>query len=243
MKIHFLQHNRPGVLAIMIIAFVASCIGQESEYDKQRAEMVEKQIEDRGIIDKDVIVAMGKVKRHRFVPEKLKEKAYGDYPLPIGYNQTISQPYIVAYMTELLDLDEESKVLEIGTGSGYQSAVLSVICKEVYTIEIVSALSEKAQGVLNSEGYSNIFYKVGDGYRGWEEKAPFDAIIVTCAPENIPPALKKQLAEGGRMIIPVGGRNYVQKLVLIKKKNGKMDEKTVLPVQFVPMVDQEGNTY
>ena len=204
--------------------------------------MVEEQIKARGILNKEVINAMTEVKRHLFVPENLINKAYGDYQLSIGFDQTISQPYIVAYMTEILGLKKDDKVLEIGTGLGYQAAILSRLCSEVYTIEIVNELSVRAQKIIKSQGYNNIYFKVGDGYMGWQEHAPFNAIIVTCAPENIPPALEEQLAEGGRMIIPVG-RSYVQKLVLIKKVNGKMKEQTVLTVRFFPMVDENGNSY
>ena len=243
MNIRFSYHTIILMITTPLLILVFSCIRHESKYDKARAKMVEQQIEDRGIIDKNVINAMKMVKRHKFIPQDLIDKAYGDYPLSIGFEQTISQPYIVALTTQLLGLDKESRVLEIGTGSGYQTAVIALICKEVYTIEIVNVLSQKAQGILNSEGYGNIHFKVGDGYLGWEENAPFDAIIVTCAPENIPPALKEQLAEGGRMIIPVGGRNYVQKLVLIEKTNGILSEKMVETVRFLPMVDQDGNTY
>ncbi len=244
MKIRNIYRNRIGIIAAYacIFSFISSCQNSEVKFEKQRNLMVEEQIKDRGIIDRNVINAMRTVKRHVFVPEELQEKSYGDFPLSIGFDQTIYQPYIVAFMTELLELDNQSRVLEIGTGSGYQAAVLASICKEVYTIEIVKQLSVNAQNILTKEGFNNIYFKVGDGYLGWPEKSPFDAIIVTCAPENIPPDLKDQLAEGGRMIIPVG-RSYVQKLVLIRKINGKMSEQMVLPVRFAPMVDKEGNVY
>jgi protein-L-isoaspartate(D-aspartate) O-methyltransferase len=231
-----------AILLVLTTFILNRCIPTYSKYDVKREQMVEEQIVARGIIDKKVIHAMSQVERHKFVPEELVNLSYDDHPLSIGFEQSISQPYIVAFMTELLELNGTSKVLEVGTGSGYQAAVLAQICKEVYTVEIVNALSEKAQNTIKEAGYNNVFFKVGDGYQGWAENAPFDAIIVTCAPENIPPALKNQLAEGGRMIIPVG-RSYVQKLVLIKKVNGKMNEHTVLPVRFVPMVDEEGNHY
>lgn len=242
MKIAFLNIIKTPLLAFISVTILFSCDSTESRFEKMRLKMVEEQIKSRDIIDKTVISAMGEVKRHKFVPEDLIDKAYEDYPLPIGYEQTISQPYIVAFMTEKLKLNNQSRVLEIGTGSGYQAAILSRICKEVYTIEIVSQLSEKAQKTIKSEGYDNIYFKIGDGYQGWPEKAFFDAIIVTCAPENIPPALVEQLAEGGSMIIPVG-RSYVQQLVLIRKADGKMKEQSVLPVRFVPMVDEDGNFY
>ena len=242
MKIHFLKYNTHLLFVFALILSLSGCRVKEKKYDELRESMINDQIKARGIIDKNVIAAMSKIKRHDFVPENLKERSYEDTPLPIGYEQTISQPYIVAFMTELLKLNNKSRVLEIGTGSGYQAAVLAEICKEVYTIEIIDILSRNAMELLKSKGYTNVYFKTDDGYKGWPEKAPFDAIIVTCAPENIPPALKDQLAEGGTMLIPVG-RSYVQKLVLIKKKNGMMNEQSVLPVRFVPMVDEEGNLH
>ena len=168
--------------------------------------------------------------------------AYRDSPLPIDEGQTISQPYIVAFMTDALDLKKDDKVLEIGTGSGYQAAILAEIVDSVYTIEIFEKLGQKAKKLFNELGYNNIYTKIGDGFKGWPEHAPFDAIIVTCAPSNVPEPLKTQLAGGGRMIIPVGG-DAVQKLVLLKKKRGKIRRENVLPVRFVPMIDQEGKKY
>lgn len=195
--------------------------------------MVEKQIKARGVKDKKVLDAMLKVERHKFVPEKIRKYAYEDYPLPIGEGQTISQPYIVAFMTEQLSLKGKEKVLEIGTGSGYQAAILAEICKEVYSIEIIPSLAIQAEKLLKELKYKNIKIKIGDGFLGWEEYSPFDAIIVTCAPKEIPKPLIDQLAEGGRMIIPVG--EYFQDLILVKKTKGKISKKKVLPVRFVPM--------
>jgi len=171
-----------------------------------------------------------------FVPKSRRKSAYDDRPLPIGQGQTISQPYIVAFMTEVLHLSSGDKVLEIGTGSGYQAAILAEIVKEVYTIEIKARLGETARQRLKEMGYSNIFVKIGDGYKGWPEKAPFNAVIVTCAPEKIPRPLIDQLAEGGRMIIPVGEKRSIQKLVLLKKEKGMIIKKAVMNVLFVPMI-------
>ncbi len=204
--------------------------------------MVATQIEARGVGDKNVLDAFLKVERHKFVSPEFIARAYFDSPLPIEENQTISQPYIVAYMTESLELKRSDKVLEIGTGSGYQAAILAELCDSVYTIEIFDTLAKKAAQRFSESGYNNIHLKIGDGYKGWKEYAPFDAIIVTCSPTHIPKPLIDQLAEGGRMIIPVG-QTYVQRLVLLTKKNGKIREKEVLPVRFVPMLDEEGEKY
>jgi protein-L-isoaspartate(D-aspartate) O-methyltransferase len=208
---------------------------KEDKYFRQRKTMVEQQIKDRGIRNKKVLDALMNVPRHKFVPEEYKSYSYDDRPLPIGYNQTISQPYIVAYMTEILNPDSTKKVLEIGTGSGYQAAILSLLYKDVYTVEIIEALGEKAKKVFDEEGYNNVKVKIGDGYQGWKEYAPFDAIIVTCAPTNIPQPLVEQLAEGGKMIIPVG-EHYNQVLYLLEKRNGKIHKTETLPVVFVPMM-------
>jgi len=197
--------------------------------------MVKAQIITRGIRDKEVIRAMLRVERHRFVPKHLRNFAYEDRPLPIGEGQTISQPYIVALMTELLRLNPQDRILEIGTGSGYQAAILAEIAKEVYTVEILPTLAERAKNLLEDLGYKNIRVKCGDGYLGWPEYAPFEAIIVTCAPEHIPQPLITQLAEGGRMVIPVGKFPY-QKLLLVEKKEGKIKKKEIIPVLFVPML-------
>lgn len=228
------------VTVFIIVPALEACT--QDSYQKQRENMVRYQIEERGVRNTKVLKAMRKVERHFFVPEAVRSYAYEDRPLPIGYGQTISQPYIVAYMTEILDLDRQEKVLEIGTGSGYQAAILAEICDSVYTIEVVPELGNKAKNILKFLGYDEVKIKIGDGYQGWEEYAPFDAIIVTCAPTHIPEKLKEQLREGGRMIIPVGER-YIQQLVFLEKKNGKLKQKNVLPVLFVPMVDEEGKPY
>lgn len=204
--------------------------------------MVENQVIARGISDKRLIRAMRKVERHLFVPEYARRYAYSDGPLAIGEGQTISQPYIVAFMTEALSLKPGMKVLEIGTGSGYQAAILAEMVAEVYTIEIVESLGMRSKKLLDELGYDNVFVKIGDGFEGWPEHAPFDAIIVTCAPNNIPEPLKEQLAEGGRMIIPVGGEG-IQYLVLNTKEKGKIRQESILPVRFVPMVNDKGVKY
>jgi len=196
--------------------------------------MVNTQIADRGITHEATLKAMRKVPRHLFVPEEFKSISYGDYPLQIGYNQTISQPYIVAYMTEAVRPTEKNKVLEIGTGSGYQAAVLAEIVEKVYTIEIVPELAAESSARLRRLGYSNIIVKAGDGYNGWKEYAPFDIIIITAAAEKIPDPLLDQLAEKGRLIMPVGKANSVQELILAEKKNGKIVKKRLITVIFVP---------
>jgi len=189
------------------------------------------------VSNKRVLNAMLKVERHKFIPEEIRHMAYEDCPLPIGEGQTISQPYIVAYMTELLNLEGNEKVLEIGTGSGYQAAILAELCKEVYTIEIIPGLAIKAKKLLRNMNYKNIKVKIGDGYKGWDKYAPFDCIIVTCAPEEIPQPLIDQLAEGGGIVIPVG--KYYQELFLVTKTKGELIKKSVLPVRFVPMIHQK----
>lgn len=229
--------------AFIIVAGMDCSSSQENDYVRWREQMVSEQIISRGIKDKKVIAAMRKVERHRFVPDEYKQVAYGDHPLPIGYEQTISQPYVVAFMTEALELKHTDRVLEIGTGSGYQAAILAEICDSVFTIEIVPELAQQAKLLLEQLGYKNIQVKHGDGYQGWTEKAPFDAIIVTCSPTKIPQPLKDQLREGGRMIIPVGYSQTDQYLYLIKKQNGRLVEKAVLPVRFVPMVNFEKKSY
>ena len=198
--------------------------------------MVKSQIEARGIKDKNVLEAMRFVPRHRFVSENMKAFAHNDEPLPIGEGQTISQPYIVAYMTEALHLKKEERVLEVGTGSGYQAAILAEIAKEIYTVEIIESLSLNAQKVLKELGYTNIYFKIGDGSFGWREHAPYDAIMVTAAPERIPEALREQLKIYGRMIIPVG--MTFQELILITREKKKFKKKTLLPVRFVPLISR-----
>jgi len=212
---------------------VRTVLGCEDEYIKARLEMVQTQIFRRGVRNPMVLKAMEKVPRHFFVPGKLRDLSYSDRPLPIGHRQTISQPYIVAYMTEQLELKGGEKVLEIGTGSGYQAAVLAEIAKEVYSIEILCPLLENARAVLKELGYSNLTLKCDDGYKGWEEHAPFDSIIVTAAPDHIPSPLIRQLKVGGKMIIPVG-ESYQELLLITKSKSGEIVQR-LLPVRFVPM--------
>jgi len=206
------------------------------DFRAMRERMVETQIKTRGVKDIRVLSAMLKVERHLFVPKGIQSSAYEDRPLPIGEGQTISQPYIVAFMTELLELKGTEKVLEIGTGSGYQAAILGELAKEVYTIEIVEPLGVSAQKLLQELGYRNINVKVGDGYLGWPQVAPFDAIIVTCAPDHIPNPLIEQLKEGGRLVVPVG--TYSQALKKIVKRSGKIEATDALPVIFVPMTGE-----
>ncbi|WP_157492337.1 protein-L-isoaspartate(D-aspartate) O-methyltransferase [Geothrix fermentans] len=201
-----------------------------------RARMVREQILARGVADPRVLEAMGRVPRHEFVPEGQRGEAYEDWPLPIGYGQTISQPYIVAFMTAALEPKPGDRVLEVGTGSGYQAAVLAGLVAEVYTIEIVEPLARRAEGDLRRLGYGNVKVRAGDGHRGWPEAAPFDAIIVTCAPEDVPRALVEQLRPGGRMIIPVGSQWGAQELYLLRRTATGMRRQAVLPVRFVPMV-------
>ena len=205
-----------------------------AEMEVERERMVQMDIQARGVKDESVLRAMRQVERHRFVPDFLQLLAYADHPLPIGEDQTISQPYIVALMTELLSLGPEDRVLEIGTGSGYQAAVLAEIAKEVYTIEIIPSLAESAEKRLKELGYQKVWVRAGDGYLGWPEKAPFDAIVVTAAPENIPQPLIDQLKIGGRMVIPVGGFP-AQTLYLIRKTESGIEKEEVIPVRFVPM--------
>ena len=206
----------------------------QDNFTGRRMEMIEKQIKSRGIKNQPTLYSMTRVPRHKFVLEKHIEDAYKDGALPIGHGQTISQPYIVAYMTSILDLKPEHKVLEIGTGSGYQAAVLSEIVKEVYTVEIIKELHEKSDKVLTEIGYKNIKSKHADGYFGWEEYAPFDAIVVTAAAEYVPPPLIEQLKSGGKMIIPVGTPFRTQSLVLVEKKGDEIFSSNLLPVRFVP---------
>jgi protein-L-isoaspartate(D-aspartate) O-methyltransferase len=231
----------PLFLIILFIT-VTTLFAQNKYFADLRLRMVKTQIEARGIKNENVLQAFLNVERHRFVLPAYISVAYKDSPLPITEGQTISQPYIVAFMTEALELKPTDKVLEIGTGSGYQAAILAEICDSVFTIEIFESLGKKVKLLYAELGYKNIFCKVGDGYKGWTEHAPFDAIIVTCSPTHIPEPLKNQLAEGGRMIIPVG-KDPIQYLVLLEKKRGKIREETILPVRFVPMLDEEGKKY
>ena len=199
--------------------------------------MVEEQLRPRGIRDERILAAMGKVPREEFVPQNMRAQAYDDKAMPLGNDSTISQPFIVALMTEQVRPQPNDRVLEIGTGSGYQSAVLAELVKDVYTIEIVESLAKDASARLARLGYNNAHVKVGDGYQGWPEVAPFDAIIVTCAPDKIPPPLTQQLKDNGRMLVPVGS-GMEQQLYLLEKKNGQLAQTAILPVRFVPMVGQ-----
>ena len=220
---------------IGLIGLAASAAQDDASYTGAREKMVRTQIEQRGIEDKAVLEAMSTVARHRFVPADYRKRAYRDSPLPIGHGQTISQPYIVAAMTELVRPDATMKVLEIGTGSGYQAAVLAQLVDQVYTIEIVEPLAQGARRLLQQEGYDNISIKQGDGYFGWEQHAPYDAIVVTAAAQYIPPPLLEQLKPGGRMIIPVGSPFFVQRLMLVAKDaDGDISSRSVMSVRFVP---------
>ena len=205
----------------------------DDELSRRRRDMVETQIRQRGIHDARVLEAMRKVPRHRFVRESDADVAYGDYPIAIGLGQTISQPYIVAFMTEALAVKPEHKVLEIGTGSGYQAAILGELAREVYTIEIVPDLAERARGLLGALGYRNVHARTGDGYAGWPEQAPFDGVIVTAAPDHVPQPLVDQLKLGGRLVVPVG-RDTQELLVLTRTADG-LREEARLPVRFVPL--------
>ena len=209
----------------------------EPDFASLRKEMVEVQLAARDITNQRVLRVMGAVPRHEFVPAEIRRQAYGDYPLPIGHGQTISQPYIVAFMTQALEPATNDVVLEIGTGSGYQAAVLAGLVRQVWSIEIVEPLARRAEGDLKRLGFTNVNVRAGDGYKGWPEAAPFDAIIVTCAPEHVPQLLVDQLKEGGRMIIPVGPAD-AQSLYLLRKRAGKVQRQAVLPVRFVPMTGQ-----
>jgi protein-L-isoaspartate(D-aspartate) O-methyltransferase len=243
--------NRPTsiLLSSSFIFIVIACFSTHSagllahaakftddDFQAQRLAMVKDQITERGVKDRSVIEAMMVVPRHKFVSDNYLNRAYADSPLPIGYGQTISQPYIVAYMTEILNLNKSSKVLEVGTGSGYQAAILSPIVKQVYTIEIIPELAKSAAVRLKDLGYHNVEVAIGDGYYGWNKYAPFDAIIVTAAAGHIPPPLIEQLKNNGRMVIPVGGSFLVQNLILVTKdKDGNVTTRNLLPVRFVPL--------
>jgi len=223
---------------IILVPFATTA----QDYEAERRNMVDQQILNRGIRSPRVLDAMKNVPRHRFVPEQYRHMAYSDRPLPIGHEQTISQPYIVALMTDYLNLKEGEKVLEIGTGSGYQAAVLAEMVDQVYSVEIVTELAQRARKTLSDLGYDNVHIRTGDGYKGWAEHGPYDAIIVTASPTDVPPPLKEQLAEGGRMVIPVGGPVF-QKLVLLRKIDGKVRQTDVTSVRFVPMIDEEGDRH
>ena len=223
-------------VALAALGLLACGAGASNDPAVQRRLMVERQIQARGIRDARVLDVMRRVPRHEFVPIQVRAQAYDDHPLPIGEEQTISQPYIVAYMTEELRVGKKSKVLEIGTGSGYQAAVLAELCDEVYTIEIVPPLAERARATLQRLGYRNVHVRAGDGYKGWPEAAPFDRIIVTAAPDHIPQPLIDQLAVGGRMVIPVG-ETFQQMTIVTKTASGVTEQRTI-DVVFVPMTGE-----
>ena len=226
-------------LAVAVLA--AGGCGQKapppSEFAAQRQQMVQRQLVTRGIKDQRVLAAMAKVPREEFVTTESRAASYEDGPLPIGYAQTISQPYMVAFMTEQLRLKPSDRVLEVGTGSGYQAAILADLVSEVYSIEIIEPLAKNAETTLQRLGYKNVHLKIGNGYKGWPETAPFDAIIVTCAPDKVPQPLVDQLKDDGRMVIPVGDR-FAQQLYLLEKKNGQLKQSATLPVRFVPMASE-----
>ena len=221
-----------------LLPIITLGFSQQTDWKNWTKKMVREQIIRRGISNNQVIDVMQNTPRHRFVPDGVVDYAYQDNALPIGKGQTISQPYIVAFMTETLDVDSTYKVLEIGTGSGYQAAVLSPLVKHVYTIEIVKMLAQRADSTLKALSYNNVTVRWGDGYKGWPEEAPFDRIIGTAAPPEIPKALIDQLKPGGKMVLPVG-TNWQEIVVLTKSKSGKIQKKNVLPVRFVPMVHQK----
>ena len=226
------------VYTLVILSLSSALFAAEDQYAFKREQMVEHDIKARGVKDPVVLNVMATVPRHLFVEASYRDRAYGDHPLPIGEGQTISQPYVVALMTEALNLKPGDRVLEIGTGSGYQAAVLSRIVKEVYAIEIRKTLVDKALKVLDGLGYGNVKVKYADGYFGWEEHAPFDAIIITAAANHIPPLLIKQLKEGGRLIVPLGSTLYFQTLTLATKRKGELEVEQLSPVAFVPMVGE-----
>jgi protein-L-isoaspartate(D-aspartate) O-methyltransferase len=232
---------RRALQFLILAALVASGCGQKAppvfDFAAERQLMVQQQLMGRGVHEERVLAAMAKVPREEFVPPHSRDASYEDGPLQIGYRQTISQPYIVAFMTEQLQPKRNDRVLEVGTGSGYQAAILAELVADVYTIEIVEPLAKSAEATLQRLGYKNVHVKAGDGYKGWPEHAPFDAITVTCAPDHVPQPLIDQLKEGGRMIIPVGSFGD-QELYLLEKKNGELQRRAVLPVRFVPMTGE-----
>jgi protein-L-isoaspartate(D-aspartate) O-methyltransferase len=239
-----MQMMRLAGKRLLLFLFVSCILPAQSllfasdPYSVKRQVMVERDLRRRGIQDEKVLDVMGKVPRHLFVDEHLRDRAYDDYPLPIGEGQTISQPYVVALMTEALRLRPSDKVLEIGTGSGYQAAVLAELARDVYTVEIRKSLADKAAERLKHLGYQNVRVRHGDGYFGWEEHAPFDAIIITASPNHIPPPLIMQLKEGGRLIVPLGSTVYFQTLTLGTKKKGDLELLQMGPVAFVPMTGE-----
>ncbi|MDT8271954.1 MAG: protein-L-isoaspartate(D-aspartate) O-methyltransferase [Desulfomonilia bacterium] len=222
------------MVVVVLSAGLSGTLSLASDFPSLRSAMVKDQIRSRGIDDPATLKAIGAVERHLFVPESLRSSAYRDRPLPIGHGQTISQPYIVAYMTSVIQPREDFTVLEIGTGSGYQAAVLSEIVKRVYTVEIIPELAESATKRLQNLGYANVSVLRNDGYFGWKEHAPYDAIVVTAAADFIPPPLIEQLKDGGRMIIPVGSPFMVQTLTLVEKQGDTITTTALMPVRFVP---------
>jgi protein-L-isoaspartate(D-aspartate) O-methyltransferase len=232
---------RRAAQALIFAAIATTGCGQKvppvSDFTSQRQRMVQQQLVTHGINDARVLAAMAKVPREEFVPPDSRAASYEDGPLPIGYGQTISQPYIVAFMTEQLRPKPSDRVLEVGTGSGYQAAILAELVSEIYSIEIVEPLAKSAEATLQRLGYKNVHLKIGDGYKGWPEEGPFDAIIVTCAPDKVPQPLVDQLKDGGRMVIPVGAR-FAQQLYLLEKKGGQLKQSATLPVRFVPMTSE-----
>ena len=250
-KNKIIKHKKKIILFIIavLIIFILISNGRNIEEKKEiseetdkyaqlRKDMVEQQLKTRDINDEKVLDVMGKVERHKFVPKLLMNDAYEDHPLPIGHGQTISQPYIVALMTQSLEVNKDDKVLEIGTGSGYQAAVLAELVKEVYTIEIIEELSQTAEERLNNLGYENIKVKNADGYFGWEENAPYDAVIVTAAANHIPPPLLEQLKDGGKLIIPLGSTLTFQTLTLVTKKGDDLETEFITGVRFVPLTGE-----
>ena len=224
------------VAALLLISCTRSQT-QVVDLATARQNMIKEQLSARGIHDQRVLSAMGKVAREEFVPSDERELAYSDQALPIGHGQTISQPFVVALMTEQLQLKPTDRVLEVGTGSGYQAAILGELVADVYSIEIVEPLAKNADATLQRLGYKNVHIKTGDGYKGWPEAAPFDAIIVTCAPDHVPDPLREQLKENGRMVIPVGGP-LEQELYVLEKQQGQLRHHAVEPVRFVPMTGE-----
>jgi protein-L-isoaspartate(D-aspartate) O-methyltransferase len=227
-----------GLLAALAFAGgggLAIAATEDTTRQRERDEMVDEQIVARNVTDVRVLAAMRKVPRHLFVPAAVRRRAYGDFPLPIGHGQTISQPYIVAVMTELAAPTRDARILEVGTGSGYQAAVLAELCDHVYSIEIIPELAERARAVLGTLAAGRVETRAGDGWNGWPEEAPFDVILVTAAADTIPPPLVAQLKEGGRMIIPVGPAFGMQSLVLVTKEAGRVRSHTLMPVRFVPL--------
>jgi protein-L-isoaspartate(D-aspartate) O-methyltransferase len=232
---------RRKIIISLIVAVGNFAYGEEEDtYQEKRQEMVTNQIAARGIQDPLTLKAMEEVERHRFVPREGIAMAYADRPLPIGHGQTISQPFIVGYMTEMVRPQKDHRVLEIGAGSGYQAAVLAEIVDQVYTVEIIEALADRSKNLLSELGYENVHVRHADGYYGWPEEAPFDAIVVTAATEHIPPPLLEQLKKGGRMIVPVGSPLRTQQLMLIEKdQEGNISTRALMPVRFVPFTRKD----